>query len=82
MLFRSSEPYREQVTVDRVNAVFDWFDNSVSDTRYLFSYALSDDMPLRPNDSMENRDRNRRLEIYLVPGQKMVNQAKKGRISF
>ncbi len=77
-----SEPYREQVTVDRVNAVFDWFDNSVSDTRYLFSYALSDDMPLRPNDSMENRDRNRRLEIYLVPGQKMVNQAKKGRISF
>jgi len=77
-----NEAYREQLTVDRVNTVFDWFVNSGSDTRYLFSYALGEDMPLRPNDSMENRDKNRRLEIYLVPGQKMIDQAKKGRISF
>lgn len=77
-----SEPYREQLTADRVNAVFDWYDNSGSDTRYLFSYALGDDMPLKPNDSMDNREKNRRLEIYLVPGKKMVEQAKKGRISF
>lgn len=77
-----SDHYREQLTADRVNTVFDWFVNSGSDTRYLFSYALGDDMPLRPNDSMENRDKNRRLEIYLVPGQSMLDQAKKGRISF
>ena len=77
-----SEHYREQLTADRVNSVFDWFDNSGSDTRYLFSYALIDDMPLRPNDSMDNRDTNRRLEIYLVPGQSMLEQAKKGKISF
>lgn len=77
-----SETYREQLTADRVNAVFDWFENSGSDTRYLFSYALGDDMPLRPNDSMENRDNNRRLEIYLVPGEKMLEQSKKGKISF
>ena len=77
-----SEPYREQLTADRVNAVFDWFEESGSDTSYLFSYALGDDMPLKPNDSMDNRDRNRRLEIYLVPGTKMVEQAKKGRIEF
>lgn len=77
-----SETYRESLTADRVNSVFDWFDNSGSDTTYLFSYALADDMPIVPNNSMNNRDRNRRLEIYLVPGQKMVDQAKKGRISF
>lgn len=77
-----SEQYREQLTADRVNTVFDWFENSGSDTRYLFSYALGDDMPLRPNNSMDSRDKNRRLEIYLIPGQKMVDQAKKGRISF
>lgn len=77
-----SEAYREQLTADRVNSVFDWFDNSGSDTRYLFSYSLGDDMPLTTNDSMENRDRNRRLEIYLVPGKKMVEQAQKGRIAF
>ena len=77
-----SEEYRDKITMDRVNSVFDWFENSGADTSYLFSYALGDEMPLKPNDSMNNRRMNRRLEIYLVPGSKMVEQAKKGRIAF
>lgn len=77
-----SETYREELTEDRVNAVFDWIEASGVDTRYLFSYAMSDDIPLRPNDSLDNRAANRRLEVYLVPGAKMVEQAKKGRIAF
>lgn len=77
-----SETYRDRLTTDRVDSVFEWFDKSGSDTSYLFSYALSDDMPLDANDSMENREKNRRLEIYLVPGKKMVEQAKKGTIAF
>lgn len=31
---------------------------------------------------MTNRAKNRRLEVYLVPGKKMLEQAKKGRIVF
>lgn len=77
-----SEEYRDYITMERVNSIFDWFEESGSDTTYLFSYALGDEMPLKPNNSMENRRQNRRLEIYLVPGTKMVEQAKKGRIAF
>lgn len=77
-----SDSYRDKITVERVNSVFDWFEESGANTNYLFSYALGDEMPLKPNDSMENRRMNRRLEIYLVPGTKMVEQAKKGRIAF
>lgn len=77
-----SEEYRELITKDRVESVFEWFENSGSDTSFLFSFALSDDMPLYKNDSMENRRKNRRLEVYLVPGTKMVEQAKTGRIAF
>ena len=77
-----SEEYRDNITIDRVNSVFEWFEDSGANTKYLFSYALGDEMPLKPNDSMENRRGNRRLEIYLVPGEKMVEQAKKGRIAF
>lgn len=77
-----SEEYRDRLTVERVNSVFDWFEDSGVNTKYLFSYALGDEMPLKPNDSMENRRQNRRLEIYLVPGTKMVQQAQKGRIAF
>lgn len=77
-----SEEYRDRLTTERVNSVFDWFEDSGADTRYMFSYSLGDEMPLRPNDSMDNRRMNRRLEIYLVPGRKMVEQAQKGRIAF
>ena len=77
-----SDIYRDKITVERVNAVFDWLDERVADTRYLFSYAMGDDMKLVENNSLTNRDKNRRLEIYLVPGTKMVEQASKGRIAF
>lgn len=77
-----SEKYREELTIDRAEAVADWFENEGVNTDYLFPYAMSDDIPLVANDSFENRDKNRRLEIYLVPGQEMLEKAKKGRIAF
>ncbi len=76
-----SEAYRENITVERAEAVADWFEASGIDTEYLFPFAMSDDIPLVANDSFENRERNRRLEIYLVPGEKMIEKAKKGRIA-
>lgn len=77
-----SEQYRDYITEERASAVFDWFVESGADTSYLFSYSYSDEMPLVPNNSIENREKNRRLEVYLVPGEKMLGQAKKGRIEF
>lgn len=77
-----SDRYREELTADRVDAVYDWFETHGSPTEFLFPYALGDDMPAAPNTSMADRDTNRRLEIYLVPGSKMLAQAKKGRIEF
>lgn len=77
-----SEEYRDRLTLQRVDAVYDWFEDSGSDTRYLFPFAMGDELSLEENTSMENRDHNRRLEIYLVPGTKMLEQAKKGRIAF
>lgn len=77
-----SEAYREKITEERIDAVTDWFDESGADTSYTFSYAFGDDNPLVPNTSMENRAKNRRLEIYLMPGEKMLSEAKKGKIDF
>ncbi len=77
-----SEKYREHITEERSTALFDWFVKEGCDTRYLFSYAYGDDMQLVENNSLANRDKNRRLEVYLVPGKKMLEQAKKGRIVF
>jgi len=75
-----SEMYTLNLTRQRVNAVFDWFDENGS-VDYVVPYALGDTDPLVDNNSVDNRKRNRRLEIYLVPEKTMIQQAKKGSIN-
>ena len=75
-----SSAYTLNLTRQRVNAVFDWFDENGS-VDYVVPYALGDTDPIVDNNSVENRKRNRRLEIYLVPEEVMLNQAKKGKIN-
>ena len=75
-----STEYTINLTRQRVNAIFDWLDENAS-VDYVVPYALGDTDPLVDNNSVENRKRNRRLEIYLVPEKTMIQQAKKGRIN-
>ena len=75
-----SESYTLNLTRQRVNAIFDWFDENGS-VDYVVPYALGDTDPIVDNNSVENRKRNRRLEIYLVPEKTMLQQAKKGTIN-
>lgn len=74
-----SDKYTLKLTRDRVNAVFDWFDENAS-VDYVVPYALGATDPVVDNNSMTNRKRNRRLEIYLIPEEGMLSQAKKGKI--
>lgn len=77
-----SAQYRDNITADRVDAITSWFEDQGADTSFTFSYAFGDEAPLLPNTSIENRDRNRRLEVFLMPGTKMLEAAKKGKIDF
>ena len=72
-----SEAYTLNLTRQRVNAVFDWIDENGS-VDYVVPYALGETDPIADNNSVENRKRNRRLEIYLVPEKTMLQHAKKG----
>ena len=76
-----SDTYTDNLALDRVDAIYEWFENNVSDTKYLFPTASGATEPLVPNTSGENRSKNRRLEIYLIPGRKMLEDAKNGKIS-
>ncbi len=75
-----SDRYTLNLTRQRVNAVYDWFDDN-SSVDFVVPYALGDTDPVTDNDSMESRKRNRRLEIFLVPEEVMLSQAKKGKIN-
>ena len=75
-----SSEYTLNLTRQRVNAIFDWFDENGS-VDYVVPYALGETDPVVDNNSVENRKANRRLEIFLIPEQVMLQQAKKGRIN-
>ena len=75
-----SQAYKLNLTRQRVNAIYDWFEQNGS-VDYVVPYALGDTDPLVDNNSVENRKTNRRLEIYLVPEKTMLQQAKKGNIN-
>lgn len=75
-----SSTYTMELTRSRVNSVFDWMEMNAS-VDFVVPYALGDTDPVVNNNSIENRKRNRRLEIYLVPEEAMLTLAKKGHIS-
>lgn len=75
-----SSAYTLNLTRQRVNAIFDWFEENGS-VDYVVPYALGETDPIVDNNSVENRKLNRRLEIYLVPDKVMLQQAQKGKIN-
>ena len=48
---------------------------------YVVTYAQGSKNPLYSNTSEVNRDRNRRLEINLVPGEELIWDAEKNKIN-
>ena len=77
-----NEIYTMDLTTKRVNSIFDWIgEKDKRKTDYVVPYALGNNDPIVDNNSIINRDRNRRLVIYLIPEKIMINQAKRGKIS-
>lgn len=77
-----STAYTDNLSLNRVESIYEYLDDLGVDTRYLFPTAAGATDPLKPNDTVENRAANRRLEVYLIPGPLMRDAAKKGRIAF
>ena len=77
------EAYTNHLTTVRVSAVFDWIKDNAACSDYVIPYAMGADDPLpnTPNNSVDNREKNRRLEIYLVPGKAMIRKSSRGQLT-
>ena len=77
-----SERYTKMLTTKRVNAIYDAFIsiNSMM-SNFIVPYPFGGEDPIVDNNSVLNREKNRRLVIYLIPDKVMINQAKRGKIS-
>ena len=75
-----SNNYLKELSVKRVDAVYDWFDAKCNHTEQLVPYGLGNYNPLLPNNSIDNRRKNRRLEIFLIPNENMIKLAKDNKL--
>ena len=49
-------------------------------TDFVVIYEAGAFDPIASNETLEGRARNRRLDIYLIPGEKMVDMARRGEL--
>lgn len=75
-----SELYRDELSSSRLNSVYDWFmtcmDRGIlSEQLIIIPFSMGGFMPLVDNDTRAHRSENRRLEVYLVPGPKLIDMA-------
>ena len=75
-----SESYCLDLTRARVQAVRDWFARNGGNTDYMVVYEAGAFAPIASNETMEGRAKNRRLDIYLIPGEKMIDMARRGQL--
>lgn len=77
-----SDKYLYALTEKRIVALYNYFDTYASQTDMLQGYPMADSEPLSdtPNNTMANRSKNRRLEIFIVPGPILISEAKTKKI--
>ena len=73
-----SAKYNSYLSHQRNNSIYDWLLTQVSEDLIVIPYEMGDSDPVEPNDSRNGRAANRRVEIYLITGPKMITNAHKG----
>lgn len=75
-----SEIYNMKLSHARNSSVYDWLLDNINDELIVIPYEMGDTDPIASNDSRIGRQENRRIEFFLVPGPKMITQARKGQL--
>ncbi len=73
--------YRQTITEDRAAAIKEfWAKDTGRDCSDVLGYGLGNEDELVPDNSISNRARNRRVDIYIVPNDDMVKTASSGKL--
>lgn len=77
-----SESYNDGLSSARSQSIYAWLieEGHVNQDLFIINYDLGDSRPLAPNDTRARRAANRRLELFLVPGPRLITLAHQGKI--
>jgi outer membrane protein OmpA-like peptidoglycan-associated protein len=69
--------YNLELSKNRANAVTNFFTGKGLGAERFTTKWFGEDQPIADNDTTEGRAKNRRVNLAIVPNEKMVNEAKK-----
>lgn len=72
-----SEDYIDMLAAARNRSIYAWLteDAKVNPELFIINYDMGETRPLKPNTTRANRALNRRVEIFIVPGPKLIHYA-------
>ncbi len=65
---------------ENVQSVFEEIASKNGVKSNIYYTGFGSDKPLKPNDSLANRSLNRRIEVYIVPEQRTIDNARSGKL--
>lgn len=76
------EDYRFELTDARASAIDDFLcSESEEQGENVIPYGLGSEEPLVSNNSIQDRAKNRRVELYIIPEYQMIERAKSGKLN-
>ncbi len=72
--------YNMWLSHERNNSVYDWLLDNINEDLIVIPYEMGDTDPISNNSTRKGRKENRRLEIFFIPGPKMITLARKGQL--
>ncbi len=75
-----SDNYLNRLSTSRANSVHRWFAKQGVGPADIHSFGFGNKVPRNQNANIRERERNRRISIYLVPNRGMLRDAKRGKL--
>ena len=72
-----SEEYKDKLTGERMESILSYLQSISNFPEQAYGYAMGDHERRYSNDSRENREKNRRIEIYIIPDEGLIQKLKK-----
>lgn len=73
-----SPVYNQRLSHQRSTSIYDWILDNVSEELIVIPFEMAETKPVEPNNTRAGRAKNRRLELYFIPGPKMIEKARAG----
>lgn len=75
-----TETEADFITKERVLTLADWLSTQSHNAQNVIAYYMGNEYPLVSDLSVKDRKKNRRLEIFLIPGKTMIELAKDNKL--